>query len=79
MPRNEAIIFVIGKLDTFRVDCPKCGRAGRYKLPVLVGQYGCAGSVIEFLAEIAVDCPRRLRASDYDACAAHCPDLPKVL
>ncbi len=31
MPRDGAIIFgdLIGKLDTLRVECPKCGRAGR--------------------------------------------------
>jgi hypothetical protein len=31
MPRDGAIIFsdLIGKLDMVRVECPKCGRAGR--------------------------------------------------
>jgi hypothetical protein len=33
MPRG-AILFgnLIGKLDVLRVQCPKCGRAGQYRL-----------------------------------------------
>jgi hypothetical protein len=33
MPRDGAIIFgdLIGKLDLLRVECPKCGRTGRYQ------------------------------------------------
>ena len=38
MPRDGAIIFsdLIGKLDVLRVECPKCGRAGRYHLAALI-------------------------------------------
>jgi hypothetical protein len=33
MPRDSAIIFdLIGKLDVLRVEYPKCGRAGWYRL-----------------------------------------------
>jgi hypothetical protein len=34
MPRDGATIFgdLIGKLDTVRVACGKCGRSGRYRL-----------------------------------------------
>jgi hypothetical protein len=34
MPHDGAIIFgdLIGKLDMLRVECPKCGRSGRYRL-----------------------------------------------
>jgi hypothetical protein len=79
MPRDGAIIFsgLIGKLDMPRVECPKCGRAGRYKLPLLIAQYGRSEKVLAFIAEIAGDCPRKHGPSD--ACAVHCPDLPKVL
>jgi hypothetical protein len=33
MPRDGAIIFndLIGKLDVLRIECPKCGRSGRYR------------------------------------------------
>ena len=34
MPRDGAIIFsdLIGKLDVLYVHCPKCSRAGRYRV-----------------------------------------------
>jgi hypothetical protein len=42
MPREAAIIFsdLIGKLDVLRVECPKCGRSGRYRLADLISRYG---------------------------------------
>jgi len=42
VPRDGAIIFsdLIGKLDVLRVECPKCGRAGRYHLAALIRRYG---------------------------------------
>ena len=80
MPREGAIFFsdLIGKFDMLRVECPKCGRLGRYRLPLLVGQYGRNEKVFAFLDEIAADCPRNLKP-DYDPCAVQCPDLPKVV
>jgi hypothetical protein len=41
-PRDGAIIFgdLIGKLDMLRIDCPKCGRSGRYRLADLLMRYG---------------------------------------
>jgi len=38
MPRDGAIIFgdLIGKLDMLRIECPKCGRSGRYRLADLI-------------------------------------------
>jgi hypothetical protein len=63
MPRNGAIIFgdLTGKLDVLRIECPKCGRSGRYKVPLLVVQYG--RMVFTFLDEIAADGPRKLPTS----------------
>jgi hypothetical protein len=42
MPRDGATIFsdLIGKLDVLRVECPKFGRAGRYRLADLIMRYG---------------------------------------
>jgi hypothetical protein len=75
------IIFgdLIGKFDIGPVHCPKFGRAGRYRLELLVAQYGRNEKVLTFIDEIATDCPRKQRLSDYDPCAVRCPDLPKVL
>ena len=38
MPRDGAMIFsdLIGKLDMLRIECPKCGRSGRYRLADLI-------------------------------------------
>jgi len=75
MPRDGAMIFgdLIGKLDVLRVECPKCGRRGQFKLPV--AQYGRNEKLFTFIDEIAADCPRKERPSD--PCAVQCPDLPK--
>ncbi len=41
-PSDGAIIFgdLIGKLDILRIECPKCGRSGRYRLADLLMRYG---------------------------------------
>jgi hypothetical protein len=43
LPRDGALIFgdLIGKLDVLVVDCPKCGRAGRYAVRRLIEERGC--------------------------------------
>jgi hypothetical protein len=53
--------------------------ASRYKLPPLSRRTGATKSSSRFTDEIAADCPRKQRLSDYDPCTAQCPDLPKVL
>ena len=69
---------LIGKLDILRVECPKCGRAGQYRVDRLVREIGRDGKLTDWLSKIAGDCPRK-RANNYsDACGASCPDLPKV-
>jgi hypothetical protein len=42
VPRDDAIIFsdLIGKLDMLRIECPKCGRSGRYRFTDLITRYG---------------------------------------
>jgi hypothetical protein len=42
MPRDGAIIFrdLIGKLAVLRIECPKRGRSGKYRLAVLIARYG---------------------------------------
>lgn len=81
MPRNNATIFgdLVGKLDVLRVTCDKRGRAGRYRLDWLIERRGADGTIIDFLADLTVDCPRRQAGKISDLCAAKCPDLPRVL
>jgi hypothetical protein len=81
MPRDNATTFgdLIGKLDVLRVGCEKCGRTGRYPLDRLIEQRGADGTILDFLAELSADCPRRIAGKISDRCGALCPDLPRVL
>jgi hypothetical protein len=80
-PRDGAIIFsdLTGKLDVLRVECPKCGRSGRYRLADLLMRYGRNEKVSAFTDDITANCARKQARSDSDPCGAICPDLPKVL
>jgi hypothetical protein len=81
MPREGAIIFsdLIGKLDLLRVECPKCGRSGRYRLADLIMRYGRDEKVFAFTDDVTANCTRKRARRDRDPCGAICPDLPKVL
>jgi hypothetical protein len=59
MPRDGAIIFsdLIGKLDSLRVSCEKCGRDGCYGLSRLIEKRGRDGKLIDWLDELTAECP----------------------
>jgi hypothetical protein len=80
MPRDGAIIFrnLVGKLDTIRVECEKCGRSGSYRLDRLFSRYGLDTKLFEWMDELTADCPRKQARNEFDPCGAICPDLPKV-
>jgi hypothetical protein len=79
MPRDGAITFddLVGKLDMLHVACDKCGRKGRYAVARLIEQRGREAKVLDFLAEITGDCPKKQTGNMNDQCAARCPDLAK--
>jgi hypothetical protein len=52
---------------------------GRYKLPLLVAQYGPNEKLFTFMHEIAADRPGKQARSDNDSCGAIFSDLPKLL
>jgi hypothetical protein len=81
MPSDGAIIFgdLIGKLDVLRIECPKCGRSGRYRLADLLMRYGRNEKVFAFTEDVTANCTRKQGRGDRDPCAAICPDLPKVV
>jgi hypothetical protein len=81
MPRDGAIIFgdLISKLDVLRVECPKCGRSGRYRFADLIMRYGKDAKIFAFTDDVTANCTRKQACSDSDPCGAICPDLPKVL
>ncbi len=81
MPRDGAIIFgdLAGKLDALHVACDKCGRKGRYAVVRLIEQRGHDAKVLDLLAEITTDCPKKQAGNMGDQCAARCPDLLKMM
>ena len=62
MPRAGAIIFgdLIGRLNVLAVACDKCHRRGHYRLCRLIDQHGHDGRIVDFLDDIAGDCPKRV-------------------
>src|SRR6266545_1764874 len=72
MPRDGAIVFgdLIGKLDVLRIECPKCGRSGRYRLADLLMRYGRNERVFAFTDDVTANCTRRQARSDNDPCGA---------
>jgi hypothetical protein len=54
-------------------------RIGRYAVARLIEQRGRDAKVIEWLAEITADCPKKQAGNMSDQCAARCPDLPGVM
>jgi hypothetical protein len=43
----------------------------------LIEQRGRDAKVVDFLAEITADCPKKQVGNMSDQCAARCPDLPR--
>jgi hypothetical protein len=76
MPCDGAIIFadLIGRLDVLYVHCPKCSRAGRYRVQHLIEQRGRKAKLIDWLDEITADCPRKQAHNMNDRCGARFPD-----
>ena len=81
MPRDGAIIFgdLIGRAALVRVTCDKCGREGYYPLRGLIRVHGTDAKIIDWLAEITADCPKKMAHNMNDPCCARCPDLAVVL
>jgi hypothetical protein len=80
MPRDGSVTFgdLLGKLDTLRVTCDKCGRGGRYSVRRLALAHGHDGRLTDWLADLTRDCWRRTSPGLSDPCGARCPDLLKL-
>src|SRR5207249_9320017 len=63
MPAHGAITFgeLVGKLGRLRIDCPKCGRSGQYRLAVFIAKYGRDQKLSTWLDKLTADCPGRSR------------------
>jgi hypothetical protein len=60
MPSDGTIGGLVGKLDVLRIECPTCGRQGRYP---------------DWLSARTADCPQKNQAGVTRACGAVMPDL----
>ena len=80
MPRKGAYILhdLIGRLLVLRLECPKCGRSGRYRLSKLLDECGGDYSLIEWREKMTADCPRRVAGRMTDQCGAAMPDLVEL-
>jgi hypothetical protein len=76
-----AIIFadLIGKLDVLYVRCPKCSRAGRYRVQHLIEERGGNAKLLDWLDELTAECPKKIAHNMNDPCGARCRDLARVL
>ena len=62
-----------------RVSCSKRHRNGCYRLNRLIERRDRDAELVDFLDEIAGDCPKRAAVNWNERCLAQCPDLPRVL
>ena len=71
---------ISGPLLMLRVECGKCGRAGRYQVSKLIEAHGADFPLPELLEHLSRDCPKRADASvaQLDRCGAMMPDLPAL-
>lgn len=61
------------------VECPKCGRTGRYAVHRLIKQRRRDARILDWLDELTADCPCKRAGSVSDQCHARCRDLPQVV
>jgi len=66
---------LIGKLEVLRVECPRCGRSGWYRVDQLFVALGPAMRIGDWLHNLTADCPRRDLPAGVSECGADCPDL----
>jgi hypothetical protein len=80
MSRDGAYILrdLVGRLSVLRLECPKCGRSGRYRLPKLLDEFGGDHSLIDWREKMIADCPRRVAGRMTDQCGAGMPDLVEL-
>ncbi len=75
MPSDGTIGRLVGKLDVLRLECPTCGRHGRYHVARLIEQHGPGYRLTDWLSERTADCPQKHQAGVTRACGAVMPDL----
>jgi hypothetical protein len=59
MPSDGTIGGLVGRLDLLRIECPTCGRQGRYHVARLVEELGPDCRLTDWLSERTADCPQK--------------------
>jgi hypothetical protein len=80
MPRDGSITprDLIGRIDVLRVECVKCDRYGRYAVDQLALRIGLDAKLVDWLAALTNDCPRKRSPGLSDPCGAVMPDLVQL-
>jgi hypothetical protein len=73
MPLDGTIGGLVGMLDVLRVECPTCGRHGRYHVARLVEEFGPWYRLTDWLHARTRDCPQKNQPGVVRACGASCP------
>jgi hypothetical protein len=68
MPSDGTIGGLVRKLDALRIECPTCGRQGRYRVAP-------GARLTDWLHQLTEDCPQKSPDGPTRACGAVMPDL----
>ena len=70
MPSDGTIGYLVGKLDVLRIECPTCGRQGRYHVTRLLAELGRHYRLTDWLHDRTADCPQKNPTGPARACGA---------
>jgi hypothetical protein len=69
---------LLGSLNVLRIECPTCGRQGRYHVARLVAELGRDARLTDSLHALTRDCPQKNQPGLTRACGAVMPDLARL-
>jgi hypothetical protein len=75
MPLDGTIGGLVRMLEVLRLECPTCGRQGRYHVARLVEELGPHYQLTDWLHERTLNCPQKQPGGPTRACGAVMPDL----
>jgi hypothetical protein len=65
MPSDGTIGSLVGKLAVLRLECPTCGRQGRYHVARLLEELGPGARLTDWLNARTADCPQKDPSRSY--------------
>jgi hypothetical protein len=78
MPLDGTIGALVGSLEVLGIECPTCGRQGRYHVARLVAELGRDARLTDFLHALPRDCPQKNQPGLTRACGAVMPDPARM-